>query len=75
MIEVQPEPVAPEPQPEVVDVKKEMKARRDAIKKKYRELEWDEAKQDKFQGGRDINAYKLDELDQLNSDLTEELAN
>jgi hypothetical protein len=60
---------------EVPDEKAETKRLKAAIKKKYQELDWDEAKQDKFQGGKDINAYKLDDLEKLNNDLTEELAN
>jgi phage recombination protein Bet len=65
----------PEAKTEAVDEKAEIKRLKAAIKKKYQELDWEEAKQDKFQGGKDINAYKLDELIQLNNDLTEELAN
>jgi hypothetical protein len=60
--------------PEGVDVKAETKARKEAIKKKYKELGWDEKKQDQYQGGKDIHAYSLDELDKLNDDLTGELA-
>jgi phage recombination protein Bet len=59
---------------EAFDEKKETKARRAAVKKKFENLGWDENAQDKYLGGRDLNAFKLDELDQLSDSLTEELA-
>jgi hypothetical protein len=68
------EKLSGEKKTEVPDEKKEIKARKASIKKKYEELGWSEDEQDRYQGGKDINAYSLAELDQLNRSLTEKLA-
>lgn len=57
-----------------VDEKKEIKLNRDAIRNKFADLKWTEKEQDEFLGNRDLAAFKLDELVQLNDTLAEELA-
>lgn len=55
--------------------KAQAKVLRDKVRAQYEELGWDEKQQDKFQGNRDINAYTVEELTDLNNSLTEQLAN
>lgn len=52
----------------------EKKKVRKSMESKIKELGWDDKRVDQFFGGRDINAFNLSELNELNTSLTEILA-
>ena len=49
----------------------EIKKQRAVMRAYFKDLDWDESRQDQFCGGRDMNALKLDELITLNGSLKE----
>jgi hypothetical protein len=51
-----------------------IKMQRALMRGKFSRLGWDEKRQDQFCGGRDLAAFKLDELVQLNASLDEIIA-
>jgi len=53
------------------DEKAEKKRLRDQLKKKIGALDWDEKRADQFFGGRDVNAFSIDELNELDRSLDE----
>lgn len=56
------------------DENAEKRKKRALINGQFKDLGWNEKRQDQFLGNRDINAFSLDELTQLNDTLAEELA-
>ena len=67
-------PAAPKSTEKPVDESVEKRKKRAVINGQFKDLGWNEKRQDQFLGGRDIHAFSLDELIELGDTLAEELA-